>query len=159
MAADTRHRAVARTAARLGAVQALYQMDLAGTDVGNVLAEYASSRLGEAFENGQCGKADVAFLHDIVQGVLRDQRLIDRSLAGCLAEGWSLARLDSTARAILRAGSYELIFRDDVPARVAISEYVEVAYAFFSGSEPGFINAALDRLARETGKAITTNDL
>jgi transcription antitermination protein NusB len=139
---------VARAAARLGAVQALYQMDIAQTDLADVLADFGSIRLGEAFEEGECGEADFVLLRDIVGGVVREQRLIDRSLDDCLAEGWTLARLDATARAILRAGAYELMFRNDIPARVAISQYIDVAHAFFDGSEPGFINAALDQLAR-----------
>jgi transcription antitermination protein NusB len=139
---------IARAAARLGAVQALYQMDIAQTDLADVLADFGSIRLGEQFEDGECGEADFALLRDIVGGVVREQRLIDRSLDGCLAEGWTLGRLDATARAILRAGAYELMFRDDIPAKVVISQYVDVAHAFFDGSEPGFINAALDQLAR-----------
>jgi N utilization substance protein B len=139
---------VARAAARLGAVQALYQMDIAQTDLADVLADFGSIRLGEAFEEGECGEADFALLRDIVGGVVREQRVIDRSLDDCLAEGWTLGRLDATARAILRAGAYELMFRNDIPAKVAISQYIDVAHAFFDGSEPGFINAALDQLAR-----------
>lgn len=141
--------AVARAAARLGAVQGLYQMDIGGTDLADVLSQYGASRLGDEFEDGQCGEADVGFLKSIVTGVVNDQALIDRKVNACLGEGWTLARLDATARAILRAGGFELLFREDVPAKVAISEYVEVAKAFFSGTEPGFINAALDKLARE----------
>ena len=144
-----RRPAVARSAARLGAVQALYQMDIGGTDLADVLAQYGSGRLGDEFENGQCGEADFGFLKTIVQGVVTDQALIDRKVNDCLGSGWTLARLDATARAILRAGGYELMFRDDVPAKVTISEYVEVAKAFYDGSEAGFVNAALDKLARE----------
>ncbi len=139
---------VARAAARLGAVQALYQMDIAQADLADVLADFGSIRLGEEFEDGECGAADFALLRDIVGGVVREQRLIDRSLDACLAEGWTLTRLDATARAILRAGAYELMFRNDIPAKVSISQYIDVAHAFFDGSEPGFINAALDQLAR-----------
>jgi N utilization substance protein B len=113
-----------------------------------VLADFGSIRLGEEFEDGECGTADFALLRDIVGGVVREQRLIDRSLDACLAEGWTLTRLDATARAILRAGAYELMFRNDIPAKVSISQYIDVAHAFFDGSEPGFINAALDQLAR-----------
>ncbi len=142
-------RAVSRSAARLGAVQALYQMELAGTDVTEILAEYAASRQGEAFDDGEHGKADTAFMHDIIKGVVRDQRPIDRALAGCLAEEWKLPRLDATLRAILRSAGYELTARRDVPAKVAISEYVDIARAFFDGPEPKFVNAALDKLARE----------
>ncbi len=141
-------RAVARSSARLGAVQALYQMDLAATDLADVLAEFSSVRIGEQFENGQIGSADQKFLRDLIEGVVRDQRLIDQTLEGCLAEGWTLGRLDSTARAILRAGAYELMFRSDIPVKVTISEYVDVARAFFEKTETAFINGVLDALAR-----------
>ena len=141
--------AVARSAARLGAVQALYQMDIASTDLADVLADYGCSRLGDAFDEGQCGRADFTFLKSIVEGVVGDQALIDGQVNACLAERWTLARLDATARAILRAGAFELMFRQDIPPRVSISEYVELAKAFFDGSEPAFINASLDALARK----------
>ncbi len=149
----TGRRAVSRSAARLGAVQALYQMELAGTDVSEILAEYGASRQGEAFEDGEHGTADTAFMHDIIKGVVRDQRAIDKALVGCLSDGWTLPRLDATLRAILRSAGYELAARSDVPGRVVISEYVDVARAFFDGPEPKFINAALDKLAREKRQA------
>ncbi len=140
-------RAVARTSARLGAVQALYQMELAGTDVSDILAEYTSSRQGNSFEDGEHGKADTAFLQDIVRGVVKQQRSIDRAVADCLASGWSLPRLDATLRAILRSGGYELMFRFDIPGKVVIAEYVELTRAFFDDNESAFINGALDKLA------------
>jgi N utilization substance protein B len=133
----------------LGAVQALYQMDIGGTDMVEVLAQYGSGRLGDDFNEGQCGEADAGFLKSIVEGVVADQGLIDRKVNDCLGAGWTLARLDATVRAILRAGGFELMFREDVPVRVVINEYVEVAKAFFDASEPKFVNAALDKLARE----------
>lgn len=141
-------RAVARTAARLGAVQALYQMELAGTDVTEIVAEYTASRQGEAFEDGEHGKADKALMGDIVTGVVKNQRAIDQSLEQCLSTGWTLGRLDATLRAILRSGGYELKFRSDIPAKVVIAEYVELTRAFFEDTESGFVNAALDKLAR-----------
>ncbi len=140
---------VARSASRLGAVQALYQMDIGGSELADVLADYGAGRLGTEFDDGQCGEADYGFLKAIVEGVVEDQVLIDTKVNECLAKGWTLARLEATSRAILRAGGFELMFREDVPPKVAISEYVEVAKAFFSGSEPGFINASLDALARK----------
>ena len=143
-----KRRAVARSAARLGVVQALYQMELAGTDVSEILAEYGVSRQGDAFDDGEHGKADTKFMHGLIRGVVTKQREVDRALAYCLSEGWTLARLDATLRAVLRSAGYELMFRSDVPGRVVINEYVDVTHAFFEGNEPAFINAALDKLAR-----------
>lgn len=139
---------VARAAARLGAVQALYQMDLAGTDVGEVLAQFSSRSAGEDFEDGQCGEADFPLLKDIVEGVVREQVTLDRKVDSCLAEGWTLARLDATLRALLRAGAYELMFRHDIPAKASITEYVDVTRAFFEEEEPKFVNGVLDKLAK-----------
>lgn len=140
-------RAVARSAARLGAVQALYQMELAETDVSDIMAEYTSSRQGNAFNDGEHGKADATFLKDIVQGVVDHQRTIDPAINDCLSSGWSLPRLDATLRAILRSAGYELQFRPDIPGKVIITEYVEITRAFFDDNESGFINGALDKLA------------
>ena len=137
-----------RSAARLGAVQALYQMDLSGSDVGETLAQFSSRAMGENFEDGQCGEADYRHLREVVDGVVREQKAIDPVVDQILDKGWPLHRLDSTVRAILRAGAYELMFMDKVPARVAISEYVDVADAFFGEEEPRFVNGVLNRLAR-----------
>lgn len=139
---------VQRSASRLGAVQALYQMELAETELAEVLAQVSRRTAGENFDGGECGAADLVFLEDIVAGVVREQRAIDPRIADCLAPGWSLTRLDTILRAILRAGAYELMFREDVPAKVVISEYLNVAHAFFSGDEPAFVNGVLDKLAR-----------
>ena len=140
---------VARSAARLGAVQALYQMDLAGTDVGEVLAQFSSRTAGDAFEEGQCGPADFGFLKDVVDGVVREQHTIDSALNRLLDTGWPLARLDATLRAILRAAAYEVMFMENVPARVAITEYLDVAHAFFDEQEPKLLNGVLNTLARQ----------
>jgi transcription antitermination protein NusB len=152
MAADAKRsrsdREVSRSSARLGAVQALYQMDIAGTDFAEVLAQFGAGRMGETFEDGECGEADFAFLKDIVEGVVREQHGIDRAVEDHLAAAWTLGRLDSTLRAVLRAGAYELMFRADVPARVSITEYVDVAKAFFEAEEPRVVNGVLDALAR-----------
>jgi transcription antitermination protein NusB len=152
MAADAKRsrsdREVSRSSARLGAVQALYQMDIAGTDLAEVLAQFGAGRMGEIFEDGECGEADFAFLKDIVEGVVREQHGIDRAVQDHLAAAWKLGRLDSTLRAVLRAGAYELMFRPDVPARVSITEYVDVAHAFFEAEEPRVVNGVLDALAR-----------
>ena len=130
-------------------MQALYQMDLAGTDVGETLAQFSSRAMGEDFEGGQCGEADYRHLKQVVDGVVREQKVIDPAVDQILDKAWPLHRLDSTVRAILRAAAYELMFMDNVPARVAISEYVDVADAFFDRDEPRFVNGVLDRLARQ----------
>ena len=137
-----------RAAARLGAVQALYQMDLSGSDVGETLTQFSARALGEDFDAGQCGEADYKFLKEVVDGVVREQKTIDPAVDAILDKTWPLHRLDATVRAILRAAAYELMFMDKVPARVAISQYVDVAGAFFGAEEPKFINGVLDRLAR-----------
>ena len=149
MTGKRRAKPIERAAARLGAVQALYQMDLAGTDVGETLAQFSSRAAGDDFDAGQCGAADFKHLREVVDGVVREQAAIDPAVAKLLDKGWPLHRLDSTVRAILRAGAYELLFMDRVPARVAISEYVDVASAFFEREEQNFINGVLDRLARQ----------
>lgn len=140
--------ALSRTLARLGAVQALYQMDLAGTDMEAVCDEFAAHRLGRDSEGNEIGRADTAFFRGLVAGVVHEQRIVDPEIDAQLAEGWRLNRIDSTLRAILRAGAYELRFRHDVPARVVIDQYVELAHAFFDGEEPGVVNGVLDALAR-----------
>jgi N utilization substance protein B len=139
---------VHRSAARLAAVQALYQMDLAQTDVSEVLAQFSSRAAGQNFDEGEVGGAEFAFLRDIVEGVVREQRAIDPKINESLAGGWSLDRLESILRAILRAGAYELMFRDDVPPRTVISEYVDVGRAFYEADQPAFVNGVLDKLAR-----------
>lgn len=139
----------ARSAARLGAVQALYQMDIASTDVGETLAQFSTRVAGDNFENGETGQADFKFLRNIVEGTVREQGLLDPSVDKALDKEWPLHRLDATVRAILRAATFELFFMDKVPARVAISEYVDVADAFFDGGdEPRFINGVLNTIAR-----------
>ncbi|PZF76356.1 transcription antitermination factor NusB [Aestuariivirga litoralis] len=139
-----------RSAARLGAVQALYQMDLSGSDVGETLAQFSSRASGENFEDGQCGEADYRHLKEVVDGVVREQKAIDPTVDKILDKDWPLHRLDSTVRAILRAGAYELMFMERVPAKVAISEYVDVADAFFGPEEPRFVNGVLNKLARQS---------
>jgi N utilization substance protein B len=143
-----RRRPVRRSAARLAAVQALYQMDLAQTDVGEVLAQFSTRTTRANFDDGNVEGADFALLKDIVEGVVREQRTIDPKISEILAPGWSLSRLESIMRAMLRAGAYELMFRDDIPAKAVISEYIDVAHAFYDGDQPGFVNGVLDRLAR-----------
>jgi N utilization substance protein B len=123
-------------------------MDLAQTDLAEVLAQFSTRTSGRSFEDGDVEGADFSHFKNVVEGVVREQRAIDPNINASLAVDWSLERLESVMRAILRAGAYELMFRDDIPARTAISEYVNVAHAFYEGDEPGFVNGVLDRLAR-----------
>lgn len=138
-----------RSAARLNAVQALYQMDVAGKGVSEVLAEFETHWIGQEIEGDSYNPAEAAFFKDIVNGVLADQRGIDAHVDAALTEGWPLRRVETVVRAILRAGTYELRKRKDVPARAIISEYVDIAAAFYDRDESGLINAVLDTLARD----------
>jgi N utilization substance protein B len=139
-----------RSAARLGAVQALYQMDMVGTPLDDIVEEFALHRLGrEMDEEADYLPAHEAHFEDVVRGVVREQRAIDQRIHGNLAEGWKLERIDSTLRAILRSGVYELQRCKDVPVKVVITEYVDIAHAFFDGDEPKVVNALLDKLGRE----------
>ena len=138
-----------RGAARLAAVQALYQMDIAGTGLSDILAEFESHRLGCEVEGSQYLPAEAAFFRDIVVGVVADQRKLDPLIDAALAQGWPLKRVEALLRAVLRAGAYELDRRRDVPARVVVSEYVDVANAFVDKDETGMVNAVLDALARQ----------
>ena len=141
--------APARSAARLAAVQALYQMESRGQGVEAVIREFIEHRLGGELEGEKLHDADAAFFTDILRGTVESQSSLDRYLERRLAEGWSLKRIDAIARAILRAGLFEMVRRADVPFRVIIDEYLDIANAFFEGDEPGFINGVLDRAARD----------
>ena len=138
-----------RAAARLAAVQALYQMDLAATPLHDILAEFESHWLGREVEGEQYLPAEAAHFRDVVGGVVEDQRKLDPLIDAALARGWPLKRVEAILRAILRAGAYELDRKPDVPARVIVSEYVDVAHAFVDGDETGMVNAVLDQLARQ----------
>jgi transcription antitermination protein NusB len=138
-----------RSAARLAASQALYQMEIADKGLNDILAEFEAHWLGQEIEGDAYTPADLAFFRDVVSGVQRDQLRIDRALDETLADGWPLKRVEALMRAILRAALYELRNRPDVPARVAVTEYVDVAAAFFGPDESGMINAVLDALARQ----------
>ena len=138
-----------RSAARLAAVQALYQMEVSGKGVTDALAEFEAFWIGREVEGIAFKPAENAFFRDILAGVVREQRPVDVKIDAALADGWPLKRIEAVLRAILRAGAYELMFRKDVPARVAISEYVDVAHSFYSEDEPGLVNAVLDAIARE----------
>lgn len=145
-----------RSVARMAAVQALYQMDVAGTDVSEVIEEFVSLRFrdavagtdGEPSEN-DLEAADAVFFSDILKGVVRRQRDVDPLIDQQLATGWRLVRVDSILRAILRAAVFELLERPDVPARVIINEYLNVAHAYFSEDEPRVVNGVLDKIAHK----------
>ncbi len=140
-----------RSMARLEAVQALYQMDLAQTDLADVIEEFKTHRLEdtEAAAADEVEEANPQHFAKVLKGVVKRQREIDPLVDAQLAEGWHLVRIDSIVRAILRAGTFELMELGDVPARVVISEYVEVAKAFFEGDEPRLVNGVLDQIARK----------
>ncbi len=147
-----------RGAARLAAVQALYQMDIAGAGLNEILSQFESHWLGREVEGAQYLPAEAAFFRDIVTGVVREQRTLDPLIDEALAKSWPLKRIETVLRAALRAGCYELGSRRDVPARVVVSEYADVAAAFVERDETGMVNAVLDQLARtmraaEFGKA------
>lgn len=138
-----------RGAARLAAVQALYQMDIGGSGVLEVVAEYEAHRLGQELDGDTYLKADASWFRSIVSGVVRDQKAIDPVINQSLQDDWSLSRIDSTVRAILRAGTFELLERKDVPVAVIVTEYVDIARAFFEDDEPKLVNAVLDRIAKQ----------
>ena len=139
----------ARSAARLAAVQALYQQQMEGTALARLLDEFHRHRLGQTVEDEEYAEADVDFFDDVVSGVNARRDEIDASLGERLAQGWTLARLDKTMLQILRAGSYELMARRDVPKAAAISEYVDVAKAFFDDREAKFVNGILDAVGKQ----------
>jgi N utilization substance protein B len=150
-AAETKpaRKANKRGAARLAAVQALYQKDLAGTGLNEIMAEFESHWLGGEVEGAQYMPAEAAFFRDIVSGVVREQVQLDPQIDAALTRGWPLKRIEAVLRAALRAGAYELAFRPDVPARVVMAEYVDVAAAFVDEDETGMVNAVLDQLAHQ----------
>ena len=138
-----------RGAARLAAVQALYQMDLAGTGLNDIMAEFESYWHGGEVEGDRYRPAEAAYFRDIVGGVVREQASLDPQIDTALNRGWPLKRIEARLRAVLRAGAYELACRPDVPARVVMSEYVDVAHAFVDDDETGMVNAVLDQLAHQ----------
>jgi N utilization substance protein B len=138
-----------RGAARLAAVQALYQMDIAGTGLNEILAQFESHWIGREVEGEQYLPAEAAFFRDVVEGVVREQRKLDPLIDKALSEGWPLKRIETLLRAVLRGGAYELDHRRDVPARAVVAEYVDVANAFVGREETGMVNAVLDALARQ----------
>ncbi len=139
-----------RGAARLAAVQALYQMDVSGGGVLETAAEYETFRLGKEIDGELYREADAAWFRSILSGVVGRQKQLDPVIRNALTEDWPLSRLDSTLRAILRAGAFELTSIKDLPPAVVITEYVDIARAFYEeGEEPRLVNAVLDRIAKD----------
>lgn len=141
-------RSRSRSAARLAAVQALYQQEMENTPLPRLLDEFHQHRLGKTIEDATYADAEVAFFDDLVRGVDARRAEIDAAITARLASGWNLDRLDRPMRQILRAGAYELIARIDVPTGSVISEYVDVADAFYAKREKGFVNGLLDAVAK-----------
>jgi N utilization substance protein B len=139
----------ARSLARLNAVQALYQMEMADAAPERIIKEFIEHRLGREVEGDTYGTADVEFFTDIVKGVAANQAAIDTMISENLADDWSFERIDNILKCIARAGLFELIHRPDVPTKVIINEYLDVAHAFYGQTEPAFVNGILDRLARK----------
>ncbi len=142
-------RSRSRSAARLAAVQALYQRDMEGTAIPMLLHEFHHHRLGATIEGVEYQDAEVDFFVDVVAGVGAREAELDELIAGKLAKDWSLSRLDRPMRQILRAGAYELVARIDVPTGSIISEYVDVAKAFYDKMEAAFVNGLLDAVAKQ----------
>ncbi len=137
------------SAARLAAVQALYQMDIAGEGIEDVVAEFLAHRLADWTEDGQEIKADAELFAALARGAGARRDDVDAMIVGALDQGWTVARLELLLRAVLRVGTYELMDRPETPAKVVIDEYIEVAHAFFGKGPPGFVNGVLDRLAHQ----------
>lgn len=138
-----------RSAARLAAAQALYELEVSGKGVNEAIAEFEAHWLGREVEDIPAREADAVFFRDVVTGFVREQPMLDRRIDNALTKDWPLRRVESVLRAILRAASYELFFRMDVPVRAVISEYIDVAHAFYEDDESRIVNAVLDALARE----------
>ena len=143
----------ARAAARLLAVQALYQMDIARTPLENIIREFVAHRLNVSIDGVDMPESDAVYFEKILRGVVENQKPIDRKIDDCLSENWHLARLDSTLRAILRCGVFELAYGGEAPMGVLVSQYTDIAHAFFDGPEGGMANALLDRV----GQGVTSD--
>ena len=141
-------RSISRSAARLAAVQALYQQEMEGTEPARLIHEFHQHRLGATIEGETYADAEISFFDDLVSGALARRDEIDSLIGERLAEGWTLERLDKPMKAILRVGAYELLARRDVPVASVISEYVDVADAFYDAREKGFVNGLLDAIAK-----------
>ena len=149
-AANQAPKSQARSVARLAAVQALYQQHMEKTALTRLLNEFHQHRLGQEIEDDQYAEAEVDFFDDIVSGVDARRDEIDELLQSKLADGWKVDRLDKTMIQILRCGTYELLARADVSKKIVISEYIDVAHAFFDDKEAKFVNGVLDSV----GKAV-----
>jgi len=147
-----------RGAARLAAVQALYQMDIARTSLKATLDDFSAHLLGKEVEGEQYLPADADFFQQIVKGVVANQLFIDPLIDASLTSDWPVTRIDSTLRAVLRAGAFELTKRSDIPAKVIISEYLDVARAFYDGDVPGLVNGVLDTIARKVQADLSATD-
>jgi len=142
-----------RGAARLAAVQALYQMDVGRTTLEDTLTQFDALHLGREIEGEKYLPGDLDFFRQIVKGVVKSQLEIDPRIDAALAEGWPVERIDATLRAILRASAWELLRRQDIPQRVVITEYVDIAKAFYADEAPGVVNGVLDRIAKDVAPA------
>lgn len=141
-----------RGAARLAAVQALYQMDIGRQSLEDTLAQFSAHHLGREIEGEQYLPADADFFRQIVSGVIRSQLDIDPTVDNALSRDWPMARVDATLRAILRAATFELLRRKDIPPGVVIDEYVDIARAFYEDDAPGLVNGVLDAIAKQAGR-------
>ena len=145
-----------RGAARLAAVQALYQMDVGRQSLEDTLAQFSAHRLGgHEIEGDRYLPADADFFRQIVGGVVKGQLQIDPLVDGALEQGWPMARVDATLRAILRAAVFELTRRRDIPVGVVITEYVDIAKAFYEDDAPGLVNGVLDKVSRQLGSEVS----
>lgn len=140
-----------RTAARLAAVQAFYQMEMVGLPADTVVGEFLAHRLtaDAPHEEPDFGEADRSLFAELARGAAAHRDAVDRAIVAALSPDWPLARLEAVLRAILRVGTYELAYRRDVPPEIAINEYVDIAHAFYAGKEPGMVNGVLDKIARD----------
>jgi len=138
-----------RGAARLSAVQALYQMDISGAGIAETVSEYEQLRIGQEVDGEEYLEADLAWFRGIVAGVVNEQKVLDPIIHEKLPKDWPLSRIDMLLRSILRCGAFELVNRKDVPARVVIAEYLEIAKAFYEAEEPRLVNAVLDSIGRD----------
>ena len=147
-----------RGSARLAAVQALYQMDVGEQTLEETLTQFESFRLGREVEGDQYLPADADYFKHIVRGVVTNQVKLDPIINSALQAGWPMTRIDATLRALLRAGVFELTQRKDIPFKVVIREYVDVANAFYEDEVPGLVNGVLDAVARSHSEGYAGGD-